>query len=113
MRAFEWKRNRMPRLLETGRLTGHTLVDALSARDEAASAAVREAATELALQRLRDIDAVAVHLDEVSGRVDVDVSDIVVPAVMAIIWLATRLSEATGESREEICSRLREYFDEQ
>ncbi|TDQ02301.1 MULTISPECIES: hypothetical protein [unclassified Leifsonia] len=101
----------MSRISETGRLAGHTLVDALSARDESASPAVREAATELALQRLRDIDAVVVRLDEATGRVDVDVSGIVTPAVMAIVWLATRLSEATGEEQMEICARLREYFD--
>lgn len=41
---------------------------------------MREAATALVLQRLRDIDAVAIHLDEASGRVAVDVSDIVSPA---------------------------------
>lgn len=102
----------MSRIAETGRLAGHTFIDALSARDENATPWAREAATELALQRLRDIDAVTVHVDESSGRVDVDVSDIVSPAVMAIVWLAARLSEATGESRVEICSRLREYFDE-
>lgn len=102
----------MSRIPEVGRLAGHTLVDAVSARDETATPSVREAATELALQRLRDIDAVVVRFDERTGRVDVDVSDIVSPAVMAMIWLASRLAEATGESSEEICAALREYFDE-
>lgn len=101
----------MSGLQETGRLAGHTLVDALSVRDERVSPAVREAATEPAIQRLRDIDAVTVSYDDDEGRVDVDVTDIVSPAVMAMIWLASRLSEATGEGQEEICAQLREYFD--
>ncbi|ANF31941.1 hypothetical protein A0130_09870 [Leifsonia xyli] len=101
----------MSRIPETGRLAGHTLIDALSARDETASLAEREAATELALERLRDIDAISVRLDETTGRIDIDVSAVISPALMAITWLASRLSEATGESPLEIWTALREHFD--
>lgn len=97
---------------DTGRLAGHTLIDALSAQDDSVGVEAREATTQLALQRLRDIDAVTVAFDEDSGRVDVDVSHLVSPAVMAMTWLAARLSESTGQSREEICADLREYFDQ-
>lgn len=102
----------MARIPETGRLAGQTLVDALSAHDETIDADAREAAAKLALQRLRDIDAVTVSYDEETGRVDVDVSHLVSPAVMALVWLAARLSEATGQTRDEICADLREYFDQ-
>lgn len=102
----------MSRIPETGRLAGHTLIDALSARDETAILAEREAATELALERLRDIDAITVRLDEVTGRVDIDVSAVISPALMAITWLASRLSEATGDSPVEIWTQLREHFDQ-
>src|SRR6478736_4015780 len=103
---------RMARIPETGRLAGQTLVDALSAHDETIGADAQEAAAKLALQRLRDIDAVTVSYDEETGRVDVDVSHLVSPAVMALVWLTARLSEATGQTRDEICADLREYFDQ-
>lgn len=96
----------------TGRLAGHTFVDALSAQDESVNPEIREASTQLALQRLRHIHAVTVRYDEETGRVDVDVSDIVSPAVMIMIWLASRLSGSTGQSRDEICAQLREYLDQ-
>lgn len=102
----------MARIPERGRLAGHTLVDALSAHDETIGADQQEAAAKLALQRLRDIEAVTVTYDEETGRVDVDVSHLVSPAVMALVWMSARLSEATGETREEICADLREYFDQ-
>lgn len=96
----------------TGRLAGHTFVDALSAQDESVNPEIREASTQLALQRLRDIHAVTVLYDEETGRVDVDVSHIVSPAVTVMIWLASRLSDSTGQSRDEICAQLREYLDQ-
>lgn len=105
-------RVRMASIPDTGRLAGHTLVDALSAQDDSVDAEGREKTTQFALQRLKDIDAVTVTFDEETGRVDVDVSHLISPAVMAMTWLAARLSEATGQSREEICSDLREHFDQ-
>lgn len=96
----------------TGRLAAHTLIDALSAHDTNVSQERSDAAVQLALQRLKDIGAVEVTYDQATESVAVNISHVVSPAIIAMLWLATRLSEATGVSEEEIYAEMREYFDE-
>ncbi|MGH1547983.1 hypothetical protein ACRAWB_01910 [Leifsonia poae] len=95
----------------TRRLVGHVLVDAMTSIDPEAEMGANLGAINLALQRLKDIGAADLTYNEESG-VQYDATNIVVPALMAMVWLSSRLASVTGTSEEEIYVQLRESFDQ-
>jgi hypothetical protein len=95
---------------EIGRQAAHVLIDAVSVYDREATEASNTQAVVMALSRLHDIGVI-----EVTSGVDgvqVEASNLVMPAVTAMTWLLSQLAEATGEDKETLIAELRDLFDQ-
>jgi hypothetical protein len=97
---------------ETARLAGHVLIDAVMAYEgEEQDEDANIAAMDLALTRLGELQAVSVIRSNDGESVQVDASNLVAPAVLAMIWLIDQLADARGLSHEDVAARLREFLD--
>jgi hypothetical protein len=94
---------------ETGRLVSHVILDAVVASSIDGAEAVDP--TNLALERLGDIDGAVIVSDAVDGEATIDVTNLAGPSIVMVRILAEWLAEARGESIEDVVSQVREFMD--
>lgn len=104
----------MTSMPEVGRQAGHVLLDGIVAWDNDATSAQNAQAIELATHRLADIGAVPVELhgEADEPEVEVSITNLIMPAIVSMRWLVSRVSEATGQSVYEVVSDLRSFLDD-
>jgi len=97
---------------EAGRAAGHVLLDAVSSWDGSVPIEQNAAAGNLALERLREIGAVRVNVDDDGAevRVDVTLDDVVGPAVL-LLHGALAMLEERGVDQATALAGLRESWD--
>ncbi len=96
---------------EKGRLAAHVLLDAVSVMREGGEEAEP---SNLAYQRLVDIEAFSVDVTENEDGTllaNVELSQVLGATLVTIGWLAEELSAASGETRDEVILRLRDFLD--
>lgn len=98
-------------LPESGRQAAHVLLDVVSAWDHADTAGWAERAN-LALRRLNDVGAVNTTVDA-SGRVTVDVGNLVGGAAVALHRLVAEVATVTSRDQDDVVIGLREFLDQQ
>lgn len=98
----------LPRMPEAGRESANVILDAVSAFD--VDRHDNSAAMDLAVQRLNDIDGAYRVLVNERDEVTLDLSNLVGGSTVTIMRLVQLLAEATGVSREEVISDLREWL---
>lgn len=96
------------RMPDAGRESANVILDAVSAFD--ADRADNRAAMDLAVARLNDVEGAYRVLVNDRDEVTLDLSNLVGGSTVTIMRLVQLLSEATGASREEIISDLREWL---
>jgi hypothetical protein len=100
-----------PSLTEPGRLASHVLLDVISIWND--QTVIPDQAVQIgntALERLGDVGAVrSAHIND--GQVEVDASDLIGGALMALNWLVAEVADVEVCSREDVVIRLREYLD--
>jgi len=100
-----------PTLTEPGRLASHVLLDVISIWND--PTVVPDQSVQIgntALERLGDVGAVrSTHISD--GQVEVDASDLIGGALMALNWLVAEVADVQHCTREEIVIRLRDYLD--
>jgi hypothetical protein len=98
-------------LTEPGRLASHVLVDVLSVWSDATEAEERRiAASNLALDRLRETGAVAVHRVN-EHQLELDATQLVSGALVSMDWLLRSFAEVTCQHEDLVLAQLREYLD--
>lgn len=100
---------------EAHRLSSHVLLDAVVARQPGLDVDTNANATNLAWRRFNEIEgAVVVAVDDTGDTtaVNVDLSGLLGGAMITINELIEMVTEATGQSREEVVSAVREYLDQ-
>ncbi len=102
----------MAKFLEAGRQSAHVILDVVSAHPHLDDEATNPAAMNLALHRLNDVCAVTAEFDTDTHALDLEITPLLGAAFVSINWLATRLAEATSQSREEVTASLRLFIDE-
>ncbi|RIX26479.1 hypothetical protein [Amnibacterium setariae] len=95
---------------EAGRLAGHVLLDAVAAWDPSAELEVNGRALNLALERLGEIGAVEVHVDNAARSIQTDASNLVGPAVQLLLH-AVQLAALRGPSEQVVIADLRRGLD--
>lgn len=94
---------------EPGRLVSHVILDAVIASTIGGDEAVDP--TNLALQRLSDIDGAVVVSDAVDGQAAVDTTNLAGPSIVMVRMLAEWLAEARGDTVEDVVSEVRHFMD--
>ncbi|WP_213816690.1 hypothetical protein [Glaciihabitans sp. dw_435] len=98
---------------EIGRLAANVLIDAVSAYDTELSEQSKSEMMTLALERLSDVEAIGVSVDEGEEEVEIHVNldNLVGGTIVSIHWLISELAEARGTSTEQVISQLREHLE--
>ena len=100
----------MSSMPEAGRQVGHVLLDAVSAWDGDAPPADNLRAINLALQRLHDLGVVNAFINE-RGEADVDVSDLVGPAVVLLLQAVSLAAPGNPDGEHGVIDALRQVLD--
>lgn len=95
---------------EGSRQTAHVLLDAVSTYEESASETWPDLAT-LSLDRLNEVDAVEVTVDEESEAIDIDISNLIGGSLTTLNFLIEYAMRASGQNRHEIVVAAREFLD--
>jgi hypothetical protein len=92
---------------EAGRQSGQIILDAVSVfrADEGSNAAM-----DLALQRLSDVEAVTVSEADEEG-VTLDISPLVGGAMVTVQWLVESLANHRGVDRSTVIAEVRQFLD--
>jgi hypothetical protein len=92
---------------EEGRQAAHVLLDCLTTLDVEATPDTD--LIDLALQRLDDVGAVTITIDD-DDVASVDASNLVGPALVIMQWLIGRVAVREGRSIPEVVADLRDFW---
>lgn len=99
-------------LPEAGRQTVQVLLDLVSVFDpDLGDDPANAEAINLAVQRLSDIGAVAVELDEDADELTIDLSGLIGGTAVLVAWLVRQLELEAKTSREDVISTARQSID--
>lgn len=97
---------------ELGRQAAHVLVDMVSVFDpDLGDSPANGAAVTLAAQRLNEIEAVSLTVNDVTEATHLDMSYVLGPTAVLITWLVRQLELNAGVSREAVLVAAREFLD--
>lgn len=95
---------------ERTRTTAETLLDMWAAGSDSDDEASQVTSLTTSMQRLTEVGAIEITTDDEEDELTVDVSPILSAAAITYEWLFAQLSEATGQSEQELLFDLREWL---
>lgn len=95
----------------TGREVARVLLDATAGRDDDRTDASNAASANVALRRLHELEAVTAAVDDDTGAIRVDWSDLAGGALLLVEWLVAQLTAAAGVDREVVLHNARAFLD--
>lgn len=101
----------MNTLPESGRLSAHVLIDAVSVYDFESSSIVNEIVLNAALERLAEVEGAVTASVTPDDTVAVNISNLVGGTLVSMEWLVESLAAARRVDRASVVVELREFLD--